>query len=324
MRDFPTQVGPAGEPVSDSASFTSSNANDVIKEVQGSITSSGQTLIPVIDPANNTQLSEAIALYGAGGASYGVDSGAANAYVITITGSFQPPSAYFDGMIIAFKAANANTIASTVNAFAIGVKDLTLEGGAALGPGVIDTVIENQARYNLSDDRFEILRAAGVGQIDNFSSGLIHVHDEKTSGTVGGAGSGATFNTRTLNTVLTNEISGASLSSNQITLPAGDYYIEASAPSSQSGAVAVSSHKTRLRDITGSATLAVGTNAIVNAESGVSMSSVSFTRGRFTLSVSSVLELQHWIGATAGVTDFGNAVTSGEVEVYAEVRIWKV
>ena len=61
-----------------------------------------------------------------------------------------------------------------------------------------------------------------------FESQLFHVRDEKSSGTSGGNFSSGSYVTRTLNTSLTNEISGASLSSNQITLPSGTYYIQAS------------------------------------------------------------------------------------------------
>jgi hypothetical protein len=54
--------------------------------------------------------------------------------------------------------------------------------------------------------------------------------DQKSQGVAGGA-SVSGFATRTLNTVVYNTITGASLSSNVITLPAGTYKIEASIPS---------------------------------------------------------------------------------------------
>ena len=209
MRDFPTQVGPVGEPVSDSASLTSSNANDIIKEIQGSISSSGQTLIPVIDPADDTQLSEAIARYGAGGASYGVDSGAADAYVITLTGTFQPPTAYFDGMVIAFRAANASTGASTINAFGLGVIDLKTEAGGAISTAFIDTDEDTICRYDSASGDALVFKASGVGAL---SGGLVSVQILFASGTwnkpagisstlirlvgAGGGGSGAAASNR--------------------------------------------------------------------------------------------------------------------------------
>jgi len=60
---------------------------------------------------------------------------------------------------------------------------------------------------------------------DNFSTQLFHVRDEKSNGVAGGNFTNGAWQTRTLNTSMTNEISGASLSSNQITLPSGTYFI---------------------------------------------------------------------------------------------------
>lgn len=153
MRNFPAQVGPGGEPVSDSGSFTSSNANDVIQEEQNTITDSGQTLIPIANPADNTQLSEAVSR-NAAAATFYVDSGAANVYVLTALGSFKAPSAYLDGQVVRWVADNANTTASTINSGAVGVKDLTFEDGTALAGGEVSTVNTNVARYDLANDRF--------------------------------------------------------------------------------------------------------------------------------------------------------------------------
>ena len=59
--------------------------------------------------------------------------------------------------------------------------------------------------------------ASGVGQ-GAYETALLHVRDEKATNTGAGASSAGTTHTRDLNTVVTNEISGASLGSNQITL----------------------------------------------------------------------------------------------------------
>ncbi len=175
MRNFPAQVGPGGEPVSDSASWTSSNANDALQEEQNTITDSGQVLIPIVNPANNTQLSQAIAR-NAAVATFYADSGAANVYVLSTLGSFKAPTVYLDGQILRWIADNANTTASTINANGVGVVDLVAEGGAALSGGEIDTTKENQARHNLSSGKFELVRFATafsseVVQVKNFQTG---------------------------------------------------------------------------------------------------------------------------------------------------------
>ena len=59
---------------------------------------------------------------------------------------------------------------------------------------------------------------------------LLHIRDEKAQNTAGGTFTSGAWRTRDLNTVKTNEITGASLAANQITLPAGTYWVEWSAP----------------------------------------------------------------------------------------------
>ena len=72
------------------------------------------------------------------------------------------------------------------------------------------------------------------------TNAFLHLQDQKTSGTEGGNFTSGAWNTRTLNTEVTDTI-GSTLSSNQFTLPAGTYYIEASAP-----AYSVGRHLSRL------------------------------------------------------------------------------
>lgn len=146
---------------------------------------------------------------------------------------------------------------------------------------------------------------------------LLHVRDEKAAGTNGGASSVTTWHTRTLNTELTNEISGASLASNQITLGAGTYEIKASAP-----AFKVSRHKLKLRDTTGAADILIGQSTYTADVSSV----VTHARivGRFTLAVTSVLELQHYTELAVASNGLGVETNAAVTEVYAEVMIEKV
>jgi hypothetical protein len=151
-----------------------------------------------------------------------------------------------------------------------------------------------------------------------FGSALLHVRDEKANGTNGGTFTSGAWQTRTLNTSLTNEISGASLSSNQIILPSGTYYIHASAP-----AYSVDRHKLKLRNTTDSSDTLIGTSEQVeNAGAG---SNRSFVIGRFTIAAQKTFELQHRCTTTISTNGFGLSSTwSGEIEVYTDVQIWKV
>lgn len=66
---------------------------------------------------------------------YLVDTGAANAYAVTFAGSLS--TSYTAGLLIAFKAANANTGASTLNVNSLGVKNIVRPDGSALASGEI-------------------------------------------------------------------------------------------------------------------------------------------------------------------------------------------
>ena len=169
----------------------------------------------------------------------------------------------------------------------------------------------------------QVLQTNGSGVLSfvsgggKFESALLHVRDEKTANTYGGTPSGiGSFLTRTLNTVMTNEISGASLSSNQITLPSGTYFIYARIPTMNSGR-----NKSKLRNtsdssdaLIGSSTQALDTGAICED---------SWIIGRFTIASSKTFEIQNRV-EYANSNSFGLASNFGVVEVYTDVQIWKV
>ena len=90
-----------------------------------------------------------------------------------------------------------------------------------------------------------------------YESALLEVVHEETSGTSGGTATSGSFQTRTLNTVKTNEITGASLSSNQITLPSGTYFCDAVAP-----CYSINHHKSLLYNVTDATEVLFGTNSI--------------------------------------------------------------
>ena len=152
-----------------------------------------------------------------------------------------------------------------------------------------------------------------------FETQLLHVRDEKSSGTAGGTSSTGT-NTRDLNTIKTNEITGASLSSNQITLPSGTYYLDAST-------VGFNHDRQRLYlyNTSDSSVEVIGQVSYCNA--GGSDQNIVQVRGRFTISAQKVFEIRHWVqsgtsGNGLGVDD-GNQ-SSLSPEVYTDVTIWKV
>ena len=153
---------------------------------------------------------------------------------------------------------------------------------------------------------------------DAFGGQLLHVTDEKIGATEGGSFSSGAWRTRTLQTEETNEITSATLVSNQITLPAGTYMIDAWA-----SAYRVASHKCRWYNITDGSTVINGSTERSADDAGTAMSA-SKARGRFTIAGTTVFELQHRCETSNATSGFGNAAGLGAAEVYAEVMIWKV
>lgn len=148
-----------------------------------------------------------------------------------------------------------------------------------------------------------------------FSTQLLHVREEQAANTEGGTFTSGSYVKRTLNTTLTNEITGASIASSVITLPSGTYYIEARAPAS-----IVNRHKARWRNTADAATTLVGTSE----KSGSDGATVSYISGRFVIAAEKTFELQHRCQTTRATDGLGVASNLGEVEVYSDVRIWKV
>jgi hypothetical protein len=112
--------------------LTAAEWDEVASEIQNVIESTGITL----SGADLNQLGKAIAAYAAGGDFY-LDTGAADAYVLSTVGAKSAPPAYFNGMRIRFVAGNTNTGASTVNIAGLGVVSLKDANGVALLAGYL-------------------------------------------------------------------------------------------------------------------------------------------------------------------------------------------
>jgi hypothetical protein len=154
--------------------------------------------------------------------------------------------------------------------------------------------------------------------LENIDRPLLHVRDQRASGTNGGS-SIVGLQVRTLNTVVSSGISGASLASNQITLPAGTYEMEGRVVGYNMG-----QSKVRLRTAGGTLLLQSANSYAANATDGVQHDAVLV--GRFTLGATTAVELAHESNrAQAGNgLGIGNAGVGSLPEIYADVMIWKV
>lgn len=150
---------------------------------------------------------------------------------------------------------------------------------------------------------------------ETMHSGYMQVQDQKVSGTVGGAAT-AGVNNRTLNTVVTNTITGASVASNIITLPVGTYRFRGE---SMVVADTAATHVTpQLWNNTVGAPTLLGLRVYL----GVGTAGAATVSGRFTLNATTALLLRNQF-TSANAAGLGLAASFSTAEVYSNVEIWK-
>ena len=140
--------------------------------------------------------------------------------------------------------------------------------------------------------------------------------DQKTDGTNAGTFTSGAWQTRDLNTEIADPDSIVSISSNQFTLGAGTYLIEASAPGHD-----CNRHQTRIYNATDSSVVQYGMGELLGT--GDTVSSTSLVVGRTTITASKAFEIQHRCQSTKSSTGLGVATSFGGVEIYTLVRIYK-
>ncbi len=180
------------------------------------------------------------------------------------------------------------------------------------------TASVNTNTTQLATTAFVVAEIADGGA-NAFAGALLHVKDEKSSGTNGGTFTSGAWRKRDLNTVLTNEISGASVSSSVITLPDGEYFIMATCPTYSQGGMDT---QHRLRNTSSSTTALKGTSQARAGSSDVTDQCI--ISGRFTATGTDNFELQGDTNSTNSNTGFGAPASTGIGEVYSDVKIWKV
>ncbi len=165
------------------------------------------------------------------------------------------------------------------------------------------------------------MNAKSVGSTGNGGGAAedhILIRDEKAAGVDGGTFVSGVWQTRDLNVEVYDTGNHASLSSNQITLAAGAYRVEARCTGLQ-----VAYHKCKLRNITDSADLIIGDSSYSdNSSFG---SDDSFLEGRIVLPASKVLELQHQCHTTVANIGYGAARPGSfsVIEVYSIIKFTK-
>ena len=188
------------------------------------------------------------------------------------------------------------------------------------------TMTEGEIGYETDTNKFKIGDGSTVWSsleyfIDEDSvntkiNQLLHIEDQKADTTNSGTFTTGAWRTRDLNTVVTNEITGSSLASNQITLPAGTYEINARAP-----VYSVNAHTLKLYNISDTADEIIGSTTY-SASTGTGGEVWIF--GRFTTTAAKIFEIQHRCQTTKADNGFGTPGSFGVIEVYTQVWIKKI
>ena len=156
------------------------------------------------------------------------------------------------------------------------------------------------------------------GQVTIYSApDYILVRDEKADGTAGGTFTQGAWQTRVINTEVSDAGGHCSIASNQITFGAGTYECRISVPGHS-----VDHHKAVLYNVSDSANELIGSNAY--CASGDNDLTHSLIVGKFVIAASKTFEVRHRCSATRADYGFGAANTFGVIEIYTQAEFWKV
>lgn len=147
---------------------------------------------------------------------------------------------------------------------------------------------------------------------DNYA----YFRDEKANNVDGGTSSTGT-QTRALNSTVVNNITGCSLTTNQISLTAGVYFVSATAPALQSDG-----HRILFYNTTTSTKELLGRSDY--SASFDTVTTYSALQGVLTVTATHVFELRHVMEAGLVTFGLGAAANSGDVEIYTELHIWRL
>ena len=187
---------------------------------------------------------------------------------------------------------------------------------------VLDTdgTVLNSATINATDVTLlatpDGTNAKAAITVDYLAQILI-VEDRKATGVAGGESVDG-WQTRDLQTIIYDGITGASIADDEVTLPAGTYMIEGSAP-----AYVSDWHSIRLVDKAGPTTLLIGT-AEKTDETTTNAMTRSFIDGVVTFASETVVYIEHNFnhGDSAGLGIAGSMHAAGEV--YTRVKFTKI
>jgi hypothetical protein len=157
---------------------------------------------------------------------------------------------------------------------------------------------------------------AGAGAMSIFSYTL-------AANTAGGNATSGAWGVRPLNTTVVNDISGCSISSNQITLPAGTYVLRGWGLFYGG----INRNRTAFYNTTDSAftVLSASMTGVTTGTAGNQSSTVSLINGYFTIAASKVFEFQYRVASTQNTSGLGLVSNlDSKDELYSYIELTKV
>ena len=166
----------------------------------------------------------------------------------------------------------------------------------------------------------DVLTAAQLNSnftyLDTPAAQIAIFNETQASGTNGGTATSGSWFKRVLNTTVHNGITGCTLTSSVISLPAGSYTATVIAPNYRTD-----ESQFRLQDTTAGTTIIYGGSN--NARGSSLQTMIGTVQAYFTLSVTSNIEVQNRVLTTIATVGLGLADSYGG-EVYASIQIEKV
>jgi hypothetical protein len=166
----------------------------------------------------------------------------------------------------------------------------------------------------------EVLTAASLNANFSFAAGgapIAMFNETQAANTAGGTNTINAWTKRTLNTTLANTITGCSIASSVITLPAGTYRVTANAPFFQTARAQL-----KLRNTTDSTDTIIGQTAYYVA--AYEVQGISQLSGYFTITGNKNFELQYYSQSVYASFGLGVYMNFGVSEVYSQISIEKI
>lgn len=189
---------------------------------------------------------------------------------------------------------------------------------AAFGGAGEKTLAEGQFAY-LEDTNTTQYYDGASWQSLSATRQIAIFNETQAQGTLGGTSVAATFTKRTLNTSVYNTITGCSIASSVITLPAGTFYIEGSSPVFKANRT-----KMKLRNTTAGTDAIIGMSMYTNVTGDPAVINPMFS-GTVVTTASTTFEMQYYTQAAYASEGLGvgNNIAS-TAEVYGTIYIEKI